>query len=270
MQEAPQDKRRVGGIQRHRRRASRRARPARHRRHPARARPPVRAGPARRARCCALGNPPTERRVTSVRVQELVEAERARLAGPFPPLRSLTRYWRVDVVDGRGARGGRGRAPARRPRGRAGLRRAVVTDPALIRRGVPDRLLPGDDPLFPDQRYLQPAPDGVDAAAAWGFRGGRGEGVQFVDVEEAWRWTHEDLDALGVTLLRNTNRDGRNGFPGDHGNATLGVVAGVDHTVGVVGIAPRLDKRPGRLALQAEGLLRRRRPCRRRHGGALR
>ena len=47
----------------------------------------------------ALGNPPTERQVTSVRVQELVEAERARLDGPFPPLRSLTRYWRVDVVE---------------------------------------------------------------------------------------------------------------------------------------------------------------------------
>ena len=154
----------------------------------------------------ALGNPPTERQVTSVRVQELVEAERARLDGLFPPLRSLTRYWRVDVV-------------------------------------VPDRLLtPGDDPFFLDQRYLQPAPDGVDAVAAWGFRGGRGEGVQFVDVEEAWRWTHDDLDALGVTLLCNTNRDGRNGFPGDHGNATLGVVAGVDNTVGVVGIAPRLDR----------------------------
>ena len=60
----------------------------------------------------ALRNPPTERQVTSVRVQELIEAERARLDGPFPPLRSLTRYWRVDVVDGRGARGGGGRAPA--------------------------------------------------------------------------------------------------------------------------------------------------------------
>jgi hypothetical protein len=36
----------------------------------------------------ALRNPPTERQVTSVRVQELVEAERARLDGPFPPLRS--------------------------------------------------------------------------------------------------------------------------------------------------------------------------------------
>ena len=128
----------------------------------------------------------------------------------------------------------------------------VVTDPALIRRGAAGphgvrggRVVAGsitDDPLFLDQRYLQPAPDGVDAVGAWGFRGGRGEGVRFVDVEEAWRWTHDDLDALGVTLLCNTNRDGRNGFPGDHGNATLGVVAGVDNTVGVVGIAPRLDR----------------------------
>ena len=190
----------------------------------------------------ALGNPPSERQVTSVRVQELIEAERARLASPFPPLRSLTRYWRVDVVDA-GVRVEEAVARLRDVRGVAlAYGELVVTDPALIRRVVPDRLLPGDDPLYLDQRYLQPAPDGVDAAAAWGFLGGRGEGVQFIDVEEAWRWTHEDLDALGVTLLRNTNRDGRNGFPGDHGNATLGVVAGVDRTVGVVGIAPRLDK----------------------------
>ena len=181
----------------------------------------------------ALRNPPTERQVTSVRVQELIEAERARLDGPFPPLRSLTRYWRVDVVEV-GVRVEEAVARLRDVRGVAlAYGELVVTDPAVT---------PGDDPLFLDQRYLQPAPDGVDAVAAWGFRGGRGEGVQFVDVEEAWRWTHEDLDALGVTLLCNANRDGRNGFPGDHGNATLGVVAGVDNTVGVVGIAPRLDR----------------------------
>jgi serine protease len=63
--------------------------------------------------------------------------------------------------------------------------------------------------------------------------------VHLFDIEEAWRLDHADLAPLGVTLLCNTNRDGRNGFQGDHGNATLGVVAGVANDVGVVGIAHR-------------------------------
>ena len=77
----------------------------------------------------ALGNPPTERQVTSVRVEELVEAERARLDGPFPPLRSLTRYWRVDVVDG-GVRVEEAVARLRDVRGVAvAYGELVVTDP---------------------------------------------------------------------------------------------------------------------------------------------
>jgi hypothetical protein len=145
----------------------------------------------------ALGNPPSERQVTSVRVPELIEAGRARLDGPFPPLRSLTRYWWVDVVEV-GVRVEEAVARLRDVRGVAlAYGELVVTDPALIRRGaagphgvrggrvVPDRLLPGDEPLYLDQRYLQPAPGGVDAVAAWGFRGGRGEGVRFIDVERS-------------------------------------------------------------------------------------
>ncbi len=96
----------------------------------------------------ALGNPPSERQVTSVRVQELIEAERARLASPFPPLRSLTRYWRVDVVDA-GVRVEEAVARLRDVRGVAlAYGELVVTDPALIRRVVPDRLL-GGRPALP-------------------------------------------------------------------------------------------------------------------------
>ena len=96
------------------------------------------------------------------------------------------------------------------------------------------------DPMLGDQGYLRPAPDGVDATAAWGFKGGRGEGVGLFDVEQAWRLDHDDIAPLAATLLCNTNRDGRNGFPGDHGNATLGVVAGAANAIGVAGIAHRV------------------------------
>jgi len=88
----------------------------------------------------AVKNPPTERQVTSVSVGELLEAERARLESPFPPLRSLTRYWRVDVAE-QGIRVEEAVARLRDVRGVAlAYGELVVTDPAVT---------PGDDPLFP-------------------------------------------------------------------------------------------------------------------------
>jgi hypothetical protein len=174
----------------------------------------------------ALGDPPTERLVTSVAVGELLEAERARLEGPLPPLRSLARYWRVDVD----ARGVPVEAAVARLRDVPGVALAygelVVTEPSSP-----------VDPHLADQRYLQGGKLGVDALAAWTFRGGRGEDVALFDIEQAWRLAHDDIAPLQAALLCNTNRDGRNGFPGDHGNATLGVVAARADTVGVVGIA---------------------------------
>jgi hypothetical protein len=84
-------------------------------------------------------------------VQGLVEAERARLDGPFPPLRSLTRYWRVDVVDG-GVRVEEAVARLRDVRGVAlAYGELVVTDPALIRRGRLARTECGADASYPDR-----------------------------------------------------------------------------------------------------------------------
>ena len=47
--------------------------------------------------------------------------------------------------------------------------------------------------LTPRQDYLDPAPVGIDAAYAWGIAGGRGAGIGIIDIEGAWRFSHEDL-----------------------------------------------------------------------------
>lgn len=93
------------------------------------------------------------------------------------------------------------------------------------------------DPPTPDgeadQIYLDPAPEGIDARAAWTRPGGRGEGVLIVDVEYNWRDTHEDLEsALGQFLCFTTDTTEI-----EHGTAVLGELVAGDNGYGVTGIA---------------------------------
>src|SRR5262249_27582256 len=89
------------------------------------------------------------------------------------------------------------------------------------------------------QGYLGPAPEGIDAPAAW-RRGIRGAGVWFADIEGAWNSAHEDLPgdriqhAGGVVIGDPSWRA--------HGTAVLGEVVGVDNGKGVVGIAPDVER----------------------------
>jgi subtilisin family serine protease len=89
------------------------------------------------------------------------------------------------------------------------------------------------------QGYLGPAPQGIDAPAAW-RRNVRGQGVWFADVEGAWNATHEDLP--GDRIVHAGGEiiawpDWRM-----HGTAVLGEVVGRDNGKGVVGIAPDVDR----------------------------
>lgn len=93
-----------------------------------------------------------------------------------------------------------------------------------------------DDPRSPNQGYLNPAPDGVDAEFAWTVAGGAGAGQRFVDLEQGWTLNHEDLATHGATLLFgalvNTSRP--------HGTSVLGEVCAVDNALGCVGIVPEV------------------------------
>ncbi|MFJ8822109.1 S8 family peptidase [Streptomyces sp. NPDC102467] len=86
------------------------------------------------------------------------------------------------------------------------------------------------------QRYLGPAPEGVDAQWAWQRLGGSGEGVTVIDVEGAWQLGHEDLSSKLAGIVIGTpvaDVAWRN-----HGTAVLGVIGGDRGEHGVTGIAP--------------------------------
>lgn len=92
-------------------------------------------------------------------------------------------------------------------------------------------------PVTPDytsrQGYLDAAPAGIDARYAWTQRGGTGAGVNVIDLEWGWRFTHEDLvqNQGGVVAGVNSSND-------DHGTAVLGEFSGDRNAFGITGICP--------------------------------
>jgi hypothetical protein len=95
------------------------------------------------------------------------------------------------------------------------------------------------------QYYLDQATGGVAARHAWTKPGGRGDRVIIVDIERAWRFTHEDLVGPGgiadvplggtpIDCIRERN----------HGTAVLGMLRGNSkNAIGVTGICPNATVR---------------------------
>jgi len=98
----------------------------------------------------------------------------------------------------------------------------------------------GANPRLNEQGYVEAAPAGVDARAAWATPGGTGHGVKFIDVEQGWlldaqnRMSHEDLSGSGARLLYGSNFTSSR----PHGTGAFGIVCMQDNGVGGVGIAP--------------------------------
>ena len=147
----------------------------------------------------------------------------------FPPLHSLTSYWRLDCRDLK--------TPIEELL--KNIQGLSEVDHAYLERVALDPVVDAtDDDYAGDQDYLDAAPVGIGARWAWQQTNGEGAGVGFVDLEEDWNLDHEDLIAKRPTLSYGDNRYVMDGFSGDHGTAVLGTVVGVDNTVGIVGIAP--------------------------------
>lgn len=90
----------------------------------------------------------------------------------------------------------------------------------------------------PDQVYLDPAPEGIDARDGWTRPGGNGAGVKIIDIEYDWRDTHEDLEtALGARECPTGSHPGEI----EHGTAVLGELVGGDNGYGVTGISSGAD-----------------------------
>lgn len=188
-----------------------------------------------------LGQPPTQRVITSVAPSELLQQEEQAMDGPLPPLNSLTRYWRIDALGLQQPLKEIAQRFARLDGVELAYAEMAVFAPAVTVR----------NPLSGHQGYLDEAPTGIDARWAWTQLGGQGEGVGVVDVERAWRLGHEDLRGKNPTLIdihqindplvRLVNEAGQPGVVGHHGTAVMGVIAADDNGVGVIGIAPLLD-----------------------------
>jgi hypothetical protein len=128
------------------------------------------------------------------------------------------------------------------------LRENEIIEAAFIKPGaeIPQRLndmAPAPEPAPPvtadftlRQEYLNPAPGGVDARFAWTINGGSGAGSKIIDIEGAWRFSHEDLlqNQGGVVAgVQSTDINWRN-----HGTAVVGEFGGDRNSFGITGICP--------------------------------
>lgn len=136
---------------------------------------------------------------------------------------------------------------AERMREQEVIQAAYVKPPATppqegINKMTPRSEEPAATPDFTaGQVYLDAAPAGIDARFAWTRPGGRGAGVRIVDIEGAWRFTHEDLTqgqggVIGGT--ETTDLGWRN-----HGTAVVGEFGGDRNGIGVEGISPDANVR---------------------------
>jgi len=102
---------------------------------------------------------------------------------------------------------------------------------------APDPLVDStDDVRAVNQTYLDASPVGIDARYAWTFPGGDGQGQALVDLERGWTFDHEDLNALGITLLHGTLLNSSR----SHGTSVFGEICAIDNALGCVGITPNL------------------------------
>ncbi|UAK36102.1 S8 family serine peptidase [Nocardia asteroides] len=113
----------------------------------------------------------------------------------------------------------------------------IAPEGAVVRTGRSAAEAP---PVTPDfatrQGYLDAAPQGIDARWAWTVRGGRGTDVRVVDIEGAWRFTHEDLQVNQGGVIGGSPSPDR-GWR-DHGTAVAGVISADVNAYGITGIVP--------------------------------
>jgi hypothetical protein len=163
--------------------------------------------------------------------------ERLEAAPDGPPIPNLSVYYRVKAPEQQL------RAIAKELREHEAVEAAYVKPPAQppLNEMAPAAVnAPPATPNFTSRQiYLDAAPGGIDARHAWMLRGGRGEGVRIIDIEGAWRFSHEDLTqnqggVVGGTP--STDIGWRN-----HGTAVIGEFGGDANGFGITGICPEAN-----------------------------
>lgn len=124
---------------------------------------------------------------------------------------------------------------------------SVETVYALAQPGTPSFQGPVPD-FTPLQGFRGPAPCGLDADFALSHPGGDGAGTTVVDIEFAWRLTHQDLSVRGPGALLGP---AWNPAPTDHGTASIGILSANADTSGMTGMVPNANLRV--VAVQSAG-----------------
>lgn len=177
----------------------------------------------------SFDSPNSSRLIQSVSVEKILAMEHEAAKSNFPPLHSLTQYWRIDL-----------RGWSRERIDQILEKLNSLNEVELAREDpipTPPTVTPGDDPYNVDQGYQDAAPDGIDARWMWTQQNGEGAGIGIVDVEFGWLETHEDLTDKNPTHIYGDDHPSWI----DHGTAVLGVILATDNNVGVVGCAPAIS-----------------------------
>jgi subtilisin family serine protease len=147
----------------------------------------------------------------------------------FPPLHSLTAYWRLDLRE----------RPDLVEDVVARLNRLAEVDLAYreLTASDPHTLLEGKV-FAEDQGYLGDAPLGIGASWAWKSLTNTpppADQIMLCDLEQGWDHLHQDLKEikeLSKDVIYGVNRAVDEGTPGHHGTAVLGQLAATGHVMG--------------------------------------
>lgn len=146
--------------------------------------------------------------------------EKEAVTTPFPPLHSLTSYWRLDLRE----------HPALTEKVVARLNRLVEVDLAYRELAASDPQQPTAGKHFAnDQGYLGEAPVGIGASWVWESLNGTAPltpKVTLCDLEQGWHTGHLELKPLALSSpFYGANRASDGGRFGQHGTAVLGQLA---------------------------------------------
>lgn len=118
----------------------------------------------------------------------------------------------------------------------AQLRELKITESAYIKPGM-DLASNGVSGDFTGQQeYLDAGPEGVDVRYAWTKEGGRGTSVRVMDIEGAWRFSHEDLLENPSGCLGGVPTTDPKWVK--HGTAVVGMLGGDHNGFGIAGMCP--------------------------------
>lgn len=178
-----------------------------------------------------------ERLISNVNVETIKRIESIAQLSAFPPIRSLTTYWRLDY---RNSSEEELKELANQFDGRGLSEIETVYSEFLAQDATANPI--ESNPYIGEQIYLNPSPIGINAKYAWD-KNIRGQNVGFIDLEQGWILCpkHEDLPMDKIKLLEVNgvaeNRDRIGSYIGIHGINTLGVVLATNNDKGTIGIA---------------------------------